>query len=269
MSHLSEPKGVVRQFLPVHLENIFLTSVTVTITSLELFKTANDIKPPALWAFIQTLGSRSLTRDSFEIAAANIFFRKNNNTKGSTFFYYTILFDKIDKYCPPLNPVINRRSILKGDTLSGNFVYNCGYTIKLSLTLLCTYLTFKGSNFTVEWNKTNLIGSVFVTLDVGGTKLRISNLSDMNSLEVTTSNELHICTETLDKYALNLSQLSDIRSMMLALNVLTYKCICASEVSLFLNGLCVYCPIAYFDLSRNLLPASLPHAHFWPSGIQV
>ncbi|KAK0055911.1 adhesion G protein-coupled receptor E3 [Biomphalaria pfeifferi] len=93
-----------------------------------------------------------------------------------------------------------RVTVLLNTSYNTSLTQGSTKSIHLSWTLTCSFLTFQPTNFTVEWNKDNRIESVNVTLDVGGTKLTISNMSDINSMVLTGNNDLNVCTDILVKY---------------------------------------------------------------------
>ncbi|XP_055863242.1 adhesion G protein-coupled receptor E3-like isoform X2 [Biomphalaria glabrata] len=192
--------------------------------------TATNHAVPVLWSDIYILASRQLTRDTFEKIALEIVFRDNAE---SDFIYINVInkdwfrFHGSDKDHLWLNNVN-----VDTERMMNSLTIGIENNILLSTVLLCTSITFHKSNYTVAWSGTNLEGNVTVTVDVGGTILTISNMSDMNSMEVTENEELHVCTEVLEKYVNELRKQKEKRPIVMAMNVLTYVCLCASELCL-------------------------------------
>ncbi|KAI8732429.1 adhesion G protein-coupled receptor E3 [Biomphalaria glabrata] len=192
-----------------------------------------DTEIPVLWINIEMLASHLLTRDAFENMALDIFFGNRLKNEEKMFNYYKILVDRYDISCAWSNKFLSLR--YKSFLTSKYYYTQCANNVILSPTLACQYLIFKRTNFTLVWTTTNGVKYVIVMLDVGGIKLKISSLSDMNSMELTESKELYICVKVLEEY-FNTSKSTDKGIPMYeTLNVLTYICISASELCLVLT----------------------------------
>ncbi|KAK7004078.1 adhesion G protein-coupled receptor E3, partial [Biomphalaria glabrata] len=206
----------------------------------EVHEFLSDRKAIALWADIYILASRLLTRDSFEDNALDIFFGSSNDQKESTFLYFNILTeDKFTEYTFTYNLSIVNQDIVANAKDYGYYLkFGMPKSIILSSTLTCSFLTFQETNFTIEMNIDNEV-NITVTLDVGGTKLTISNMSDVNSMVVTGNNELNICIDILEKYVKKTRSRGTNRPidgvLYVCANVLTYICLSASELCLFIT----------------------------------
>ncbi|KAI8728753.1 adhesion G protein-coupled receptor E3, partial [Biomphalaria glabrata] len=189
-------------------------------------------------ADIFILASSLLTRDSFENIAVDLIFGSTFDEEGNTFWYYTVLTEDLYNNLS-FTSLSKRVTVLFDTTYSKSFTIDPLKSIILSSTLTCSFLTFQQTNFTVKWNISNIRESVNVTLDVGGTKLAISNMSDINSMVLTGNSELNICTDILDKYVKKTRSSSTNRPMYGVLyvcgNVLNYICLSASELCLFIT----------------------------------
>uniref|UniRef100_A0A2C9LWY4 G-protein coupled receptors family 2 profile 2 domain-containing protein n=1 Tax=Biomphalaria glabrata TaxID=6526 RepID=A0A2C9LWY4_BIOGL len=197
-------------------------------------RTVTDRATPVLWADIYVLASRLLTRDSFENIALDIFFGSRYKLGGNTFVYYNLLTEAISSFTNKSG--LKRGNIGVDKAYIDFLILGLKHSLTVSSTLTCSFLTFQQTNFTVQWNKFNEVENILVTLDVGGTKLNISNMSDFNSMEVTRNNELHVCAKILDKYVKKSRESRNVnRPMNEALNILTYACMGASELCLLLT----------------------------------
>ncbi|KAK6968069.1 adhesion G protein-coupled receptor E3, partial [Biomphalaria glabrata] len=191
----------------------------------------DDHTVPVLWADIYLLAPSTVRRDSFESNALKALFRKSPNTFRRTFSYVNMINEDLFLNCSS-NGTWQTEELVPDMATQSFFVGKQHYSI-LSLILTCPYITFPQSNFTVEWNRTNRKGDITVTVVVGDTKVVISNMSDVNSLSVTGTNEINVCTELLEKYLAQSPRLLVKRTIILSTKVLTYVCLCASELSLF------------------------------------
>ncbi|KAK7004084.1 adhesion G protein-coupled receptor E3, partial [Biomphalaria glabrata] len=207
----------------------------------EVNNNVSDKRTLALWADMYVLASMLLTRDSFENIALDIFFGSTMDQEGNTFLYYNYWTEAIyNNY-----KVMKGTSVPERVTVLFQIKYNTSLTsdshrsISLSRTLTCSFLTFKNSSFTVEWNQRKRLEHVMLTLDVGGITLIISNMSDINSMVLTENNELNICTDILDKY-INKTRSRGINRPMdgvlyVCAYILTYICLSASELCLLIT----------------------------------
>ncbi|KAI8734925.1 adhesion G protein-coupled receptor E3, partial [Biomphalaria glabrata] len=189
-------------------------------------------------ADIFILASSLLTRDSFENIAVDLFFGSTFDEEGNTFWYYNVLTENLYNNLS-FTSLSKRVTVLFDTTYSKSFTIDPLKSIILSSTLTCSFLTFQQTNFTVKWNISNIRESVNVTLDVGGTKLAISNMSDINSMVLSGNSELNICTDILDKYVNKTRSSGTNRPMdgvlYVCAYVLTYICLSASELCLFIT----------------------------------
>nr|KAI8753230.1 adhesion G protein-coupled receptor E2-like [Biomphalaria glabrata] len=193
----------------------------------------SDHQVPVLWADIDILASMHYTRDEFEQIALDIIFKNSLDTGGNKFDFYYIIHEDLFLHCSS-NETLKFPTFvfLSKDIPPNSWSIGIENAIILSWTLTCPYITFQHSNFTIEWNELNDVESINVTVDVSGTKLSIFNMSDINSMEVNGNNELHVCTEVLEKYVDRLRRFKMTRPIVIAMNVLTYVCLCASELCL-------------------------------------
>ncbi|KAI8732452.1 adhesion G protein-coupled receptor E3, partial [Biomphalaria glabrata] len=205
-----------------------------------------DKVTPVLWLDLFVLATRRLDRDSFENIALDIFFGEHRE-EDNVFVLNNLLTNELYGYYSSINSLIwpKREKMFVNLTFYNSLYFGFQHNIILSSTLTCCFLTFQQDNFTIEWNRTNLVDNLIVTLDVGGTKINISTVSDINSMEVTEQRELHICLNVLDKYFNKSTKSSYLMKLIsVALNILTYSCMCASELCLLLTL------ITYFRFSE-------------------
>ncbi|KAI8782994.1 adhesion G protein-coupled receptor E2, partial [Biomphalaria glabrata] len=186
---------------------------------------------PVLLTDIYILASNSFIRDDFETIALEKFF---GNESGSIFDYYNIIHEDLSRDC-----LSNKSSMWPSfkiifENFEHIFDASVAHYIPLSWTLKCSYIIFQQSNFTIEWNRTHDLSNVSVTVNFGGTKVIISNMSDLSHMEVT-GNELHVCTEVLEKYIQESQRLNEKQTIFIAMSVVTYVCLCASELCLLLT----------------------------------
>ncbi|KAI8782988.1 adhesion G protein-coupled receptor E2, partial [Biomphalaria glabrata] len=186
---------------------------------------------PVFWTDVYVLASNSFIRDDFETIALEKFF---GNESGSTFDYYNIIHEDLSRDCcskkssmwPSVQIVIGNYGHI--------FAYSVAHYIPLSWTLKCSYIIFQQSNFTIEWNRTDMSWNVSVTVNFGGAKVIISNMSDLSHMEMT-GNELHVCPKVLEKYIQKSQRLNEKKTIFIAMSVVTYVCLCASELCLLLT----------------------------------
>ncbi|KAI8783007.1 adhesion G protein-coupled receptor E3, partial [Biomphalaria glabrata] len=190
----------------------------------------SDHQVPVLWGNIYILASMHYTRDEFEQIALDIIFKNSLDTGGNKFDFYNIIHEDLFLHCSSDETLMN--PTLHFFSAPNSWSIGIENVIILSWTLTCPYITFQHSNFTIEWNELNDVGRINVTVDVSGTKLSIFNMSDINSMELTGNNELHVCTEVLEKYVEKLRRFKMTSPVVIALNSLTYVCMCASELCL-------------------------------------
>ncbi|KAK0068872.1 adhesion G protein-coupled receptor E2 [Biomphalaria pfeifferi] len=186
---------------------------------------------PVLLTDIYILASNSFIRDDFETIALEKFFGKES---GSTFDYYNIIHEDLSRDC-----LSNKSSMwpsfkITFENFENIFEASVAQYIPLSWTLKCSYIIFQQSNFTIEWNRTHDLSNVSVTVNFGVTKMIISNMSDLSHLEVT-GNELHVCTEVVEKYIQESQRFNEKQTIFIAMSVVTYVCLCASELCLLLT----------------------------------
>ncbi|KAK0068869.1 adhesion G protein-coupled receptor E2, partial [Biomphalaria pfeifferi] len=186
---------------------------------------------PVLWTDIYILASESLIRDDFETIAIEKFF---GNESGSMFDYYNIINEDLSRDCCSDKSLIWQSVQIVSGYYEYIFDVSVAHYIPLSWTLKCSYIIFQQSNFTIEWNRTDMMRNVSVTVNFGGAKVIISNMSDLSHMEVA-GNELHVCTEVLEKTIQKSERLNEKKSIFIAMSVVTYVCLCASELCLLLT----------------------------------
>ncbi|KAK6968061.1 adhesion G protein-coupled receptor E2, partial [Biomphalaria glabrata] len=186
---------------------------------------------PVLWTDVYVLASKSFIRDDFETIAIEKFF---GNESESMFDYYNIINEDLSRdCCSDKSLILPNVKILFGD-YEHIFKASVAHYIPLSWTLKCSYIIFQQSNFTIEWNRTDMLWNVSVTVNFGGAKVIISNMSDLSHMEVA-GNELHVCSEVLEKYIQKSQRLNEKKTIFIAMSVVTYVCLCASELCLLLT----------------------------------
>ncbi|KAK6968072.1 adhesion G protein-coupled receptor E2 [Biomphalaria glabrata] len=196
--------------------------------------TGSDHTVPILWTDLYIFGSWAIARDTFEDIALKIFFRKGLDIDGNTFVYYNVINEDLFRlYGSDINLMWTTKLYLYD--FNRPFRPKTHHAIILSSILTCTFVTFEPSNFTVDWNRTDVIGNVVIHLDVGGTNITISDTSDMNSLVVTENYELNVCTEVLEKYLKLAQGHKTIKPIALAIYILTYICPLTSALCLLLT----------------------------------
>ncbi|KAI8783001.1 adhesion G protein-coupled receptor E2, partial [Biomphalaria glabrata] len=196
--------------------------------------TGSDHAVPILWTDLYIFSSWAIARDTFEDIALKIFFRKGLDIDGNTFVYYNVINEDLFRlYGSDINLMWTTKLYLYD--FNRLFLPKTYHAIILSSILTCTFVTFEPSNFTVDWNRTDVIGNVVIHLDVGGTNITISDTSDMNSLVVTENYELNVCTEVLEKYLKLAQGHTTIKPISLAIYILTYICPLTSALCLLLT----------------------------------
>ncbi|KAI8729632.1 adhesion G protein-coupled receptor E3, partial [Biomphalaria glabrata] len=200
-------------------------------------ETDSDIENtiPVLWANVFILASNSLTRDSFEGMAADTFFGNSLDKEGNMFVYYTILTDDIYNKYSSTNDVtlpIHEHDDVNLRYQEGGFQHS----INLSSTLTCTFVTFQRSNFSVEWNTTKDVDNVVVTLKVAGIKFTISNMSDVNTMEVkfTISNMSDVNTMEVK---FTISNMSDVNTMEVKFTISNMSDVNTMEVKFTISNM--------------------------------
>ncbi|KAK7004113.1 adhesion G protein-coupled receptor E3, partial [Biomphalaria glabrata] len=203
-------------------------------------ETDSDIENtiPVLWANVFILASKSLTRDSFEGMAADTFFGNSLDKEENMFVYYTILTDDIYNKYSSTNDVTlpihehDDVNLRYQESWEGGFQHS----INLSSTLTCTFVTFQRSNFSVEWNTTKDVDNVVVTLKVAGIKFTISNMSDVNTMEVkfTISNMSDVNTMEVK---FTISNMSDVNTMEVKFTISNMSDVNTMEVKFTISNM--------------------------------
>ncbi|KAK7004110.1 adhesion G protein-coupled receptor E3, partial [Biomphalaria glabrata] len=107
-------------------------------------------------------------------------------------------------------------------------------SIILSSTLTCSFITLHQSNFTVQWKETNRVERILVTIDVAGTKQTISSMSDIFDLQLDQTGNLKVCVHILNTFVKKPKK-RRWKQSDLAINILTYTCMSASELCLVIT----------------------------------
>ncbi|KAI8732432.1 adhesion G protein-coupled receptor E3 [Biomphalaria glabrata] len=189
-----------------------------------------------LWVNIYIKASRLLTRDSFENIAVNNFFGGRFNKRFKHFFYYNILLDSTNEFMQSNNSDLTIRAKESYKTVSSFYRVNRQYNLILSPILTCAFVTFQRNDYTVQRTGLTEVDGLLVKINMAGRKLSISNMSDINNIQITGDGELHICANTFEKY-FNTSKRSDVtlRQFYQSFQVLRYACTGASEMCLLIT----------------------------------
>ncbi|KAI8732449.1 adhesion G protein-coupled receptor E3, partial [Biomphalaria glabrata] len=107
-------------------------------------------------------------------------------------------------------------------------------SILVSSTLTCSFITLHQSNFTVQWKETNRVERILVTIDVAGTKQTISSMSDIFYLQQDQTGDLRVCVHILNTFVKKPKK-NRWKQSDLAINILTYTCMSASELCLVIT----------------------------------
>ncbi|KAI8732448.1 adhesion G protein-coupled receptor E3, partial [Biomphalaria glabrata] len=107
-------------------------------------------------------------------------------------------------------------------------------SILLSSTLTCSFITLHQSNFTVQWKETTRLERILVTIDVAGTKQTISSMSDIFYLQLDQTGDLRVCVHILNTFVKKPKK-NRWKQSDLAINILTYTCMSASELCLVIT----------------------------------
>nr|KAI8765946.1 adhesion G protein-coupled receptor E3-like [Biomphalaria glabrata] len=189
-----------------------------------------------LWVNIYIKASRLLTRDSFENIAVDNFFGGRFNKSFHPFFYYNILLDSTNEFMQSNNSDLTIRAKESYKSVSSFYRVNRQYYLILSPILTCVFVTFQRNDYTVQRTGLTEADGLLVKINMAGRKLSISNMSDINNIQITGDGMLHICAYTFEKY-FNISKRSDItlRQFYQSFQVLRYACTGASEICLLIT----------------------------------
>ncbi|KAH9514382.1 hypothetical protein Btru_025063 [Bulinus truncatus] len=162
------------------------------------------------WVEMTIIANASLSRDEFETIMIDRFITTdlevdtghNQMDHFRTASFFSLLFS--EEYCAIISNTSKHAKCIQNTFNTGNKKpFPCNYrrngNVNISMTLLCSYLTFNSTDYHITVNFTAMPPKVTVTINLNVTKVDFWEVADLNMMELRSDGSLNICRELLDK----------------------------------------------------------------------